>query len=587
VLTAAPQALAAVPDAQIPPSVAAEVKQLENQFELALSQDCPADKCFSRGCTYVSHATADKPKQGALPGLGDSRGPGATAAQEFLTAARCELATETTIPAKDRQALIQRLQQKLARGYTVVNVDAKQLPPLPESLKATPTPEATPSATPTSPSAANRAAELDKQAEKDWTKEGLFREFWLSVLPYFPWMIGALVLTLCTSMLIWAARRLGKQTVEEKLMEASLSATPPRPLDLPAPEKPETNQQLLDVEAEEKAFVETQRHHWRGRAVKEQDLMNTLLVNWLKTGDFPLLAKSVLEFDGIVKPHFPENGEFAGRKLEFSEFLKNAKREEMPRDAEFYRVLNQHALVASILAQRDVEVYSKIREEFGPMGIRQLMNAMPVRLGSILFTLLPRNEQRATAHTLTELERKEVVRELLRSNRASREELGTVLEAVKAVFDQQPVPSFAQKTTAADHGQEMDAAGALSVLLPSLSPQVRKELISASLQSHGGIVQGWMLRIFYPEMLLGLSTDLRTSIMLNVDLPSLVTWVNEQPLTFRQKLKQNLPQSLENAMATASVGPRGNPHLAAKTIAENLVAEYSTQKIQWVDLVTS
>jgi hypothetical protein len=39
-------------------------------------------------------------------------------------------------------------------------------------------------------------------------------------------------------------------------------------------------------------------------------------------------------------------------------------------------------------------------------------------------------------------------------------------------------------------------------------------------------------------MLLGLSTDLRTSLMLNVDLPSLVTWVNEQPLVFRQKLKQ-------------------------------------------------
>ena len=55
-----------VPDRQIPPSVINEVRLLENRFDIALGVDCDAERCFSKGCTYVDHAVADRPRSTGL-----------------------------------------------------------------------------------------------------------------------------------------------------------------------------------------------------------------------------------------------------------------------------------------------------------------------------------------------------------------------------------------------------------------------------------------------------------------------------------------------------------------------------------------
>src|SRR5262249_52958445 len=89
----------AVPKAQIPPSVLAELHLLENHFELALAMDCAPERCFAKGCTYVEHAVADKPRSASLPGLAEEQGPGSVAAQEYLTLARCSFAHEKSIGA--------------------------------------------------------------------------------------------------------------------------------------------------------------------------------------------------------------------------------------------------------------------------------------------------------------------------------------------------------------------------------------------------------------------------------------------------------------------------------------------------------
>ncbi|NBW82479.1 hypothetical protein EBR21_12060, partial [bacterium] len=498
-ITTTSNALAApgVPEAHIPPSVAAELKRLENQFELALNQDCPADKCFSRGCFYVSHATTDKPKQGALPGIGDERGPGAVEPQEYLTGARCELATETSIPAKDRQTLVRRLEQKLGKGFTVVTVDAKQLPPLPDSLKVTPTPFAPAAATSTP--AGDKNSAVDKAAQKDVGKDGLFREFWLSILPYLPAMLGGVLLTLCVLSLIWASRRLGVKTVEEKIMEASLTAPPPEPIDLKEIKPDENKNTILDVETIEKAFVAEHSMLWRSRIEKDPKVLASLFLIWLRDGNYAMLAKAVLEFDGLVKPEFPVDGEFAKRKLEFSEFLKDATPETLPPGAEFYRILNQHALAASILSQSDAEIYKRIHEEFGPAGIRQLMGALPKRLGAVLFTLVSASDQKSTALLMPEAERSEYASELLRSNRATREDLANILKAARCVCDGKPVPAIKLHSETSDHGQEINAASALSILLPLISVASRKQVIRQSLNAHGGQPPEWMQYVFFPD----------------------------------------------------------------------------------------
>jgi hypothetical protein len=51
-----------VPSRQIPPSVLVELQLLENRFDLALAADCDSDRCFSKGCSYLDHAVADRPR---------------------------------------------------------------------------------------------------------------------------------------------------------------------------------------------------------------------------------------------------------------------------------------------------------------------------------------------------------------------------------------------------------------------------------------------------------------------------------------------------------------------------------------------
>ena len=93
-LTAPVAATPSVPTRQLPPSVLVEVQLLENRFNMALALDCDATRCFSKGCSYVDHAVADRPEASSLPGLGLDPGPAPQGSQEYLTSARCAFAHE-------------------------------------------------------------------------------------------------------------------------------------------------------------------------------------------------------------------------------------------------------------------------------------------------------------------------------------------------------------------------------------------------------------------------------------------------------------------------------------------------------------
>ncbi|NBW82092.1 hypothetical protein EBR21_10115, partial [bacterium] len=67
----------------------------------------------------------------------------------------------------------------------------------------------------------------------------------------------------------------------------------------------------------------------------------------------------------------------------------------------------------------------------------------------------------------------------------------------------------------------------------------------------------------------------------------LAAWISEQQQDFREKLKSAMPTSLANALAAAASGARRDPTMARNKLSENLVEEYSAQKLRWVDLVGS
>ena len=129
------------PRRHVPPTVLAEVAQLQNRFDLALAIDCDAERCFSKGCTYVDHAIADRGRAASLPGLGDGPGPGSVEPQAFLTKASCGFAVEDSVESEDVQVLVRRLQAKMSSGWTVVTVQQHSLEPLPTYVQQTPLPD--------------------------------------------------------------------------------------------------------------------------------------------------------------------------------------------------------------------------------------------------------------------------------------------------------------------------------------------------------------------------------------------------------------------------------------------------------------
>jgi hypothetical protein len=229
-----PISVAPPPRTHVPSAIALEVSLLERTFETALAADCAPERCFPKGCVYVRHQTIDQPRNGSLPGLPVEQGIGSVPAQEYLTEARCEFTHERSVNAKDIQALVRRLELRLSRGYRKVVVGPQSLEPINRSL-----------AEPTIPPDEQPKNDKDKD-EDEAPKEEVapppppppvvekapsspWRELWEELLPHTAWMVAILLLTGAVVVLIWATRKLGAPTLEEKMILAQLAQNPPPP----------------------------------------------------------------------------------------------------------------------------------------------------------------------------------------------------------------------------------------------------------------------------------------------------------------------------------------------------------------------
>ena len=338
---ASPQASAApsaVPARQIPPEVLVELQELENRFELALAADCAGDVCYSKGCAWVDHAVADRPRASSMPGLAAEPGPSATDAQHYLTQAQCSFANESSLPNATAQALVRRLQTRLTRGWTVVSVDHEVLPPLVVEP----------------PVEAEQVAEPEPVVPpppKEWTFEDAAHELWDTLLPHFAWMIGLGLVTFATIVLTWAFRRVGRASIEEQALLAQLNQPDPGP---PTPVQASAEPAQDD---EDDAFVAEQEASWTEKLAgidpaNPDPELQALVRERLRAGDLPLLAKAVLRFPKQFPAIFPNDGETATAKLELAELLQGVDAASLPGDKEFFTALQRHAAGVADAQQR-------------------------------------------------------------------------------------------------------------------------------------------------------------------------------------------------------------------------------------------
>lgn len=553
VAPAAPAPAPVPPQRTIPPQIVLEVRELERQFDQALLRDCAPERCSSKGCVYREHLAVDLPANTtSLPGLGANEGPGTVAAQLYLTQARCEFTHEKSVPSRDVEALSRRLEQRLSKGFLRVVVSRQVLEPISPSLAESPPPKED------KPPEKKEEPKLDvaPPPPPKWDAEVALRELWQALLPHFSWMIAVFLATLATMVIIWAARRLGKETLEEKAMLAQLTNPP---------EKPEPAQEAAKEETPADAdatFVTEQQNAWAKRIAdapleKDDALVGHLMREWLRQGEFALLAKATVLFGDRLSVAFQSDSALAPRKSELAQFLKAMDASTLPSDAQFFRTLNQNAVAASLLAQPDTEVYRSLQDEFGSAALVQMIEKLPPRQGALLFALSPLDKQDEVARLLPYPLKLGVAHQLLQSNRSSRQERAALFDAVGNAREGKPLKNGHAHALpdVVDQGQEFDAAGALSVLLSHLEDADRRTLFEQALSGDG--FPGWYENILSPQMLLRVPAEQRADLLLEVDVKGLAAWLSLQPASRREAFVGQLSTSVQTAIkASMSFGSR-------------------------------
>ncbi|MCK5688167.1 hypothetical protein KAI87_02795, partial [Myxococcota bacterium] len=550
-----------VPGRQLSPAILAELHHLENQFDLALSQDCTPDRCFSKGCSYVAHAVTDRPPTTSLPGLGQEKGPGSSPTQEYLTLARCGFAHEKSVRAKDVTALVKRLEQKLSKGWLVVQVQNEALLPISPRLRE-PKPEKADTPPPPPPEPEEEPIDLaDEPVEWDFAVAA--RELWLSLLPHFSWMIALFLVTIAALIIIWALRRLGRESPEEQALLAQLAAgeseteeEPEQPAQLeeaPGEAVAELPEKSESTQSEEDKYVGSQLHLWSEKftAVTDEDQVNgiqELLGEWLRAGEMALLAKAVLLFPESLPLAFPSDGELGTAKLVLSDYLKTVDPNDLPSDEDFFKQLNQHALSTSLATQADAELIRSLREEFGTGGLARLMDALPARHGALLFSLAPVDSQHEVARMLKPELTVDAAEQLLASNRMAKAETAYLFDVLGALRKDEAIPAPPAASDVADRGRVFDAGGAVSILLSHVTAEERAELFSAALSKSNGAFPQWYEEILFGEMLINLPAEMRTNIVLDVDINGLGAWLSLEQPAFRERFTGGLTPALQAAL---------------------------------------
>ena len=541
---------AAIPEKHIPSPVVAELRNLESHFDEALLHDCAIERCVSKGCVYRDHAVVDLPRSSSLPGLGQDQGPGSVAAQEYLTEARCDFAHEKSVSARDAQALVRRLEQRLSRGWLKVTVGRQILEPISASLSESPPPKPEPVAKPKADPPAAPPAPVK------WETEVAKRELWLSLLPHFSWMIAVFLATLAALVIIWALRRLGRESLQEKALLAELANGTGG---APATAEPGTKPNDVVVSAQDAPFVAEQRRLWEGRmldlgAEKPNEAVAELVRHWLSAGEFPMLAKAMAVFGEALATAFPAHGDLAAAKVQFAEYMRDIDQSQLPSDAEFFAKLNHHALSSALLSQADAQTYRSLRDEFGSVGISQLVAALPARAGALVFAHAPEDVQHEVARALPIPMRMQVATALSTSNRMSSDERDYVFVALNAARLGQTLPQAPRplSNVAEDRGRAFDAAKALSVLLGYVPEDDRRRLVQAVASRAGGELPAWYQDVLYPDMLLKLPPELQADLLLQVDIKALAAYASLQPPAWKGHFVAALSPTMQNALQASS-----------------------------------
>jgi len=565
-LLTASQALAQdatpVPGRVLPPTVLNEVRLLDNRFDLALAADCDPSRCFSKGCVYVSHRVADRPRSSSLPGLGGEDGPRPVAeAQAYLTQARCAFATEPSVSARNGEVLAQRLTDKLTHGWLTVDVVQQRLRPIPRYLQE-PLPE--------EPEDEDDTDETDDtdvpepvQAEpappEPLSLGRAIEELWATLLPHLFWMVGVVLAMIAAVTLIFAWRRVGRESLEDRMLLAELERGGGGAGEGSEEAGPSAEEEAA---AREQAYVAEQRLTWSERLADTQEQgpdpgVVALIRDRLLARDFPLLAQAVLTFPESFPQAFPAGvvgGDLAAAKLELAEYLQQVDPDELPDEPAFFRSLERHALAARVASQADAQAVRALDDAFGAAGLADLLTRVPARPAALLFALAPVAVQHELVRLVPPDRLASMAEQLLRSDRVSAQENAQLSAILMAAQDGAGLPDVQPADEVSDRGEAFEAAGPLSVLLEALHPDRRVALFQGALERFSGSLPGWTRGVLVSDMLADMSAEDRADLLLGLDARPVAAWLHGLDAEAQARVLAGLPTSLLNTLRAEAMG---------------------------------
>ncbi len=519
---AAPCLAAPPPKEIIPPSVGMEAGELSRKFEKALYEQCRPGQCYAKGCTPISHEIVTKRGDVSLPGIYNGRGEDSLdTPQAYLTQAQCAYSFENTLDTKMIQDLDRRLTTILSAGFLAVKVSSQALPPSHEELKE-----------PAKPTERSKA-------------EIMQDELWHQFLPALPWLAGLLLAVLATMSLVWAFRRLGKESIEDKLLAKQLE------LEAQEAVKPETQDthEVQEVDLQKKRTEKFGQH--LGAFQTSPKLLQDIGKDWLERDRFHELSTAIKYFGAEGLKVVPDNPGAGQKRAALKEYYeKNHDSTELTDD--FLRELDKILAEKRGLGQDPLATFRAVHDQFGPAQIAEIVEMMPLPSAALTLVLLPVRTVLDTVPALSKSLIKSLAQRLLVENRMSpslylqtRDWLNAVLEGRTPLGDSGLLAN-------ASGGSPLDVSVTLSALLSQLESGERREVFKSAIEQNRGITPHWAHAIFYPEMLDKIATEQRNNVLLEQDPDALAAWfqkLRNQPL--RQRILSHAPTLLRENLNRA------------------------------------
>ncbi len=500
---------AGVPKEKIPDALLNQVRLIEADFVVALQKDCSGNVCYPRGCVYVSHEIVSMQGDRVLPGL-DNEKQVPSEPQYILTGVACEYAHENGLAKEEVSNLNRRLESKLSKGALRINLKAVEIP------------------------AAAIKPSLATAAEPTWGQK-LLDQFFL----HFSWLLGTLLLLVLVTIVIWAWRRLGRDTKEEELrfllyrqrMEAD-AARGSLPVAVESP---------FD---ESKAWAERLQRLQLAHD-KNPEILRARLQLALDEGQLGRVACSLALLAAAAESPLPSERQGSLVSLQLGEFMQGY----VPSATEQRDVLQDLEQQLSLKAHFDASLLVKVRQLFNRYdAVALLAQHSDLEARRALLALAPGLKIRELVDALPAMDVQTLAQSFCQSPRVSS-------RAVELWLQREGASGLDPRVT-----QECDASWILGFLLGRLAPAARAQVTA-------GTQRAWIAQAFYADCLSQLTRERAQDVLLSVDGQSLVHWYSflssdEQtlvldllPASYQAQMRQ-LPR-IDAAVVTLAIKTMG------------------------------